>query len=243
MKYRLMNRPPHIALVLAGGQGCRMHSRCPKQFLEIEGEPIIVHTLRAFSLHPDIDAIYAVCADEWQSCVCQWIEKFQITKFQKTFTSGNTSFQSLRNGLEGLAKEGLPPDSFIITHEAVRPLISREVISDNLETCIRHGNATAAIPSEEAYMLSTDGLQSEGFLPRETLFRAQTPQTFSLAVLQEAFLEADRRGITYSQSLYTLMAELNLYTLYISKGETLNFKITVPQDVDIYQALLRHHAQ
>lgn len=233
-----MNSPLHIALVLAGGQGCRIHSTCPKQFLEIEGEPIIVHTLRTLSTHPEIDAVYVVCANEWSDTVCRWAEQFHVDKFKKTIIGGSTSLQSLRNGIEALATEGVAADSVVMVHEAVRPLVSPEVISDNLEICARYGNATAAIQSEEAYMQSRDGLHSEGFIARESLFRAQTPQTFSLNDLQQAFHAADRRGITHSQSLYTLMAELGLYTLYISKGDTRNFKITVPQDVEMYRSLL-----
>ncbi|MCM1108111.1 MAG: 2-C-methyl-D-erythritol 4-phosphate cytidylyltransferase [Clostridium sp.] len=235
-----MDRPLHIALVLAGGQGNRMHNSCPKQFMVIEGEPVIVHTLRALCRHEGIDAVYVVCAEEWRTSVGQWAADYGLTKFKQTFPSGSTSFQSLINGVDGLASGGIASDSLIMVHEAVRPLISQQVITDNLDVCTRHGNAIAAVKSEEAYMVSADGCVSAGFQPREQFYRAQTPQTFPLKHLQEAFREAEIRSIDNPQSLYTLMAELKLYTLYISRGDSRNFKITVPEDIETYRALIRH---
>ena len=236
-----MNKTKHIVLLLAGGCGQRMHSDCPKQFIEIDGIPIILHTMRAFQKHEWIDKIYVVCAPEWKDFITAHVQDEQINKFAGTFPAGETSFKSLCNGIDGLTTiygkyEGNPT---VLVHEAVRPLISHDIITQNIQVSHSYGNAITAIRSNEAYMISQNGTYSEESMPRETLFRAQTPQTFPLHELTDLFKEAERKGIKDSQSLFTLVREIYPHKpLYISQGNELNFKITHPEDAEILRAIL-----
>lgn len=237
-----MNRKKHIVMLLAGGCGQRMHSNRPKQFMEIGGTPVILHTMCTFQQHEMIDQIYVVCAPEWESFIIQHAKAAQINKFTDVFPAGETSYDSLRNGINGLSASIKDEENpIILVHEAVRPLVSPDIITQNIRTCHTYGNAITAIRSNEAYMVSHDGHCSEGHLPRETLFRAQTPQTFPLHELKDFFRKADEQGLSTSQSLFTLVREIYPEKpLFISSGSELNFKITHPEDIETLKAILAY---
>lgn len=229
----------HIALLLAGGQGHRMHCDRPKQFLEIGRTPVITYPLRTFQLHDEIDKIYVVCATEWSDFVISTALRENISKFVRTLPAGATSMDSIRNGIAGIREDAGCLNPVVMLHEAVRPLVTAEIISDNLDVFHAHGNAVTAIQSQEAYMVSTDGTVSTASLPRERLYRAQTPQTFFLSDVEEAFARAGRSGRKASQSLYTLMTEeCGDKPLYIAQGNELNFKLTFPNDIEMLKAFL-----
>lgn len=244
--YKLSNHPIHIALLLAGGEGTRAKQNVPKQYVQIEGIPILAYTLRAFDRHPQIDAVYVVCQDSWRDYVNRFASELSFSKFAGTFPAGNTSFESIRSGIQGLAQIYAPsapeatatplPSPIILVHDGVRPLVSADIISDSIRVCQLNGNAIAAVQTEEAYMYG-DAEKVTGMIPREQLWGAQTPHTFHLADLMAAFREADEKGIHTSQSLYTLMAELQHWPLYKSRGERVNLKITNPEDIWFFSRL------
>lgn len=234
-----MDRSPHILLLLAGGEGNRMKGDCPKQFREVSGKPVIAYSLRTFQMHPGIDKIYVVCKPEWSDFVAQTIKKEGITKFVAALPAGVLSIDSIRNGMAGIRRDYPDENPMVMLHEAARPLVSYEIISNNIATFELKGNAITAIRSHEAYMVSDDGESSVGCIPREQLFRAQTPQTFSLQEIEEAIAEtADSEGSPH-QSLYTMMASrAGSRPIYISPGDDLNFKLTVSDDLKLMKALL-----
>ena len=233
-------RRPVVALLLAGGHGYRMHARCPKQFISLEGTPVFIHPLLTLDAHAMIDAIYVVCSEEWSHFVRSQAEEHGVKKIKGICPAGETSIDSIRNGLEQVGKDW-PLDALVVTHESVRPLVSAQLITDNITTALKHGNAITAIGSNEAFMESEDGVSSLTGIPREHLYRAQMPQSFTLGSLLEAFELAHEKGINSSQSLYTLMREVYpTRKLFIAPGSELNFKLTVPGDMNHLQALLQY---
>lgn len=238
-----MRTNKHIALLLAGGKGCRMHQKRPKQFIEIEGKALIAYTLMAFEKHPDIDAIFVVCDDVWKDKVEMIAMQENIKKYCGCFPSGDTSMLSLYNGIIGLEHHGYKDNDLILTHDSVRPLISETVISHNLHISSIYGNAITGIQSNEAYMISSDKQCSEGLIEREKLFRAQTPQTFRMKDLLSVLKERKQEELQQSQSLYTLMSQWGNKTLYISQGDNYNFKVTVPADIEMVQAVINWRKQ
>lgn len=228
----------HIALLLAAGKSSRMTASRPKQYMEVDGESILLHTMRAFQRHPLVDDIYVICAREWEVTAKAEAERGAITKFRSTITGGETSFQSILNGIKALsqAKEtGM--DDIVMVHDAVRPLVTQDIISHNIAVCLTHGNAITALGSHEAFAISKDGSTSTGYIPREEILRAQTPHTFPMHVLLDMMHRAEADGIIQSQSLFTLANEVGIAPLYIAQGNMLNFKITYPSDILVYQAL------
>jgi 2-C-methyl-D-erythritol 4-phosphate cytidylyltransferase len=135
-------------------------------------------------------------------------------------------------------KEEISPEDIVMVHDGNRSLVSGEIISDSLATYARCGSAVAAIPCVEAvFRSSDDGISSTVSIPREQLFRTQTPHTYSLAKLLWAHEEAEKRGIAGSAASCTLMQQLG-ETVYFSRGSEENIKITTPDDMMIFKALL-----
>lgn len=234
-----MDKTPKIVLLLAGGVGNRVRCNPPKQFLEIAGKPVVAYPMLAFERHPEIEGIYVVCSPEWWGFVDSLADEENIGKFRRCFPSGELSVDSMRNGLKGIREDFPDEDPVVILHESARPLITADIITGNLRVFEAHGNAITAIQSHEAYMESGDGVKSVAGIPREKLYRAQTPQTFRLSEMESAFAKAEAMHLPASQSLYTLMRETNPgKELYIAPGNDLNFKLTHPQDVEVMKAIL-----
>ena len=231
------DNPRIIALLLAGGYGLRIKSPRPKQFIETEGESILLHTMKAFERHPLISEIWVVCNTEWNGYVASQASEGHISKFRRCLASGTTSHRSLMNGIKGLMKNGVDDDSIVLVHESVRPFVSHQIISSNILTCKEHGNAITALYSHESYVCTYDGEKSTGYVKRDELMRAQTPITFPMHTLCHIAKEAENRGIYDSQSLFTLVNEIGGIELHIVEGSMLNYKITLPLDVEIYNRL------
>ena len=226
-----------VALILAGGRGTRFNSMRPKQYIEVDGMPIISYTLKNFEKHQGVTDIFVVCSPEWNEYIEAQAKKCGIEKFRSCILSGETSFLSIRNGIEALLMMKVTADSMVMVHDAVRPLISQDTISNNINVCKEHGNAITVIYSNEAYMKVSGGNEAVGYAMREEYMRAQTPHTFCLQTLGQLMAEADKQGIGCSQSLFTLANELGYGPLYIAQGNMLNFKITQPQDLKYFRAL------
>lgn len=232
-----MKQSHNIALILAGGTGKRMNTLVPKQFIEIDGESVLLHTMRAFQQHPLIHEIFLVCLPEWHDFVRNEAEKGGIDKLNGIVAAGETSYASACRGIKHLVEISASPEAIVLVHDAVRPLITQDIISRNIAVCLTHGNAITALASHEAYLLTSDGISANGMMPREGLMRAQTPHTFPLATLNHMIQLAEERGIRDSQSIFTLAGELGIVPLHIAQGDLRNFKITEQSDILIYRAL------
>ena len=232
-----MKQSHNIALILAGGTGERMHAVVPKQFMEIDGESVLLHTMKAFQHHPLIHEIYLVCTAEWEGYARSEAKRGGIDKLSGIVRAGESGFASARNGIEHLAETITDPDAIVLVHDAVRPLITQDIISRNIAVCLTRGNAITALPSYEAYLVTNNGSTSDKFLPREGLMRAQTPHTFPLATLRQMLKQAEEQGIKESQSIFTLAGELGIAPLHVAQGDLRNFKITEQSDILIYRAM------
>lgn len=232
-------RLPCAVLLLAGGTGRRMCLPLPKQYVRVCGHPVLWYALSAFARHPLVGSVHVVCASEWAAFVTEIGMAACGAKFGGTFCSGGTGFASLCNGIEGLSAGNLSPDTLVLTHDAVRPLVSQAVIGSCIETAAVFGNAVAAWPGNEALLETSDGLFASGWRRREELCGAQTPQAFTLHVLAEAVREARRFHLLPAQSLITLMAALGHWPIALSRGEWVNFKLTFPEDFALMHTLLK----
>lgn len=225
-----------IALIIAGGSGQRMHQDIPKQFLTVYEKPVIIYTLEAFQSHPEIDEIAVVCISGWEQVLLSYAKQFNITKLRNVFAGGGNGQESIKNGIMELERL-FSPDDLIIIHDAIRPMVSAEIISDNIRIAVQKGNATSVIPCAEAMLQTSDGIASNESYPRENLKRTQTPQAFRLQDICDLHREALKKGITNSVASCTLMTELGK-TVYFSTGSEKNIKLTTVEDIDIFKALL-----
>lgn len=226
----------NIALIIAGGSGQRMGQDIPKQFLNVHDRPVIIYTLEAFERHPNIDAIEVVCVDGWETIVQAYCKQFNISKLENIVSGGSNGQSSIRNGLNDIASRHAKED-LILIHDAIRPMVSNDIISDCIRVATKYGNAITAIPCAEAMLRTADGVSSHEQISRDNLKRTQTPQAAKLGDLLEAHNEALKKGITASVATCTMFIELGK-TLYFSAGSEKNIKLTTTEDFEIFKALL-----
>lgn len=226
----------NIALLIAGGSGNRMHQDIPKQFINVNERPVIVYTLEAFEKHPEIDAIAVVCIDGWEQVLWAYAKQFNITKLKYIVPGGKNGQDSIRNGVMEL-EQHFDREDIVLIHDAIRPMVSEEIISDNIRVAKEHGNAVTVIPCAEAMMQTQDGIVSTGSYPRDNLKRTQTPQAFHIGDICDLHREALKVGITNSVASCTLMIEMGKQ-VYFSAGSEKNIKLTTVEDIDIFKALL-----
>ena len=227
----------NIALIIAGGVGQRMGQDIPKQFINVDNIPVIVYTMAAFQKHPEIDAIDIVCVDGWHEVLYAYAKQFGISKLENVVSGGKNGQDSIRNGLYDIAKRHNDDNDLVLIHDAIRPLLSEEIISDNIRVCKEHGNAITVIPCNAAMLKTYDGIHSETQVPRDNLKETQTPQTFFLKDIIAAHKEALEKGIVASVASCTMYIELGR-KLYMCKGSEKNIKLTTVEDVEIFKALL-----
>ena len=225
-----------IALITASGIGARMGQDIPKQFINVYDKPVIIYTLECFEKHPEIDAIVVVCLKGWESVLEAYAKQFNITKLVSIVNGGETGFESIVKGTKEVRRL-FSDDDIILVHDGIRPNLSSEIISSNLAICEKYGNAIVAIPCREAMIYTEDGLCGEKEINRDKLIRTQTPQTFKVGELSKMHEEAKEKGITNTVAMVTLLTDLGMKA-YFSPGSEKNIKLTTPDDIEIFKALL-----
>jgi len=130
----------NIAIVFAGGSGIRMGAGVPKQFLEINGKPVIIHTLQLFQFHNEIDKIYVAVLEDYIDYMKELVEEFRLTKVVRILPGGETAQDTIYGELKAAEAEN-PEDSIVLIHDGVRPFVSYEVISRNIQGVKEKGNA------------------------------------------------------------------------------------------------------
>ena len=130
----------NVAILTAGGIGSRTHQDIPKQFLSVENKPIIIYTLEAFQRHPNIDEICVAILEGWDQILWAYAKQFNITKLKYVVTGGATGQESIFNGLKAI-RENHCDDDIVIVHDGNRPMVSQDVITDNLVKQKMHGSA------------------------------------------------------------------------------------------------------
>ncbi len=225
-----------VALLTAAGIGTRMGQDVPKQFLHVHDKPVLVYTMERFQNNPQIDGIFVVTLPTWTDFVRAYARQFGITKLRGVVAGGATGQESIRNGLDEIA-QSCPQDVVVMIHDGNRPLVDNDVISDSLSVFHEHGSAVAVIPCTEVVFKSENNSESLDEIPRELLYRTQTPHTYALGKLLWACDQARQRSLSGMAAMCQLMSRLG-ETTYFSKGSEKNLKLTTMDDIDIFKALL-----
>lgn len=233
----------NIALIIAGGNGQRMQQEIPKQFLNVNDKPVIIYTLEAFQSHPDIDSIGVVCLDGWHDILRAYARQYKLSKLEWIVSGGENGQSSIRNGVFE-AERRYDGDDIILVHDAIRPMVSHEIISDCIVQCRQYGSAIVVTPCNTVVLRKGDNQSSGEVVLRDQLAITQTPQAFPIRKLAEAHRRALERGITNSVASCTMMIELG-ETVHFSIGAETNIKLTTPDDLKIFKALLaiREHGE
>lgn len=225
----------NIALILAGGADPKFKMRVPKQFVNVDDRPIIVYTMQVFQKHPEIDEIVVACLAGWQEMVRAYAKQFDITKLKCIVEGGGSGQESSRQGVMALMKDH-DKDDIIILHDAIRPLVTNEIISDCIRICRSKGMGVAAVPSKETIMKSVDGKEGVENISRFSVMRIQTPQAFFLGTLAQIHEKALEQGICNEWEMSSVVAKLGR-KVYFSQGSDINIKISAIEDVEMFKIL------
>lgn len=228
----------NVALIFAGGTGVRMNSKSlPKQFLELHGKPIIIHTVEYFENHEEIDGIVIVCVDGWIDYLKSKLNRFGITKVKAIVSGGETGQLSIKIGVDKI-HELYADDTVVLVHDGVRPLINHDIISKNIECVKEHGNAITVSPAVETIsILDDDKVNIKEIYDRSHCCFAKAPQSFVLKDLYDAHKKAFEVG------KYDYIDSANLmkaygHKLFAVEGPSENIKITTPSDFYIFRAIV-----
>lgn len=225
-----------VALIFAGGSGQRMnHPECPKQFIEVCGKPLMVHTLEVFQSHPEIDAIAVSCIAGWEDFLKSECEKWGITKLKIMVPGGSTSQESKLHGLRAL-RDHCSDDDIILMHDGVRPLIDHETISRNIDSVRKYGNAVTVRQFSETGTICSDEGCIIDTLERDHLFIAKAPQSFRFKDALDAHEAAESLPASKTIDTCTIMSALGK-TLHTVPSNSYNVKITFPEDILVFEAL------
>ena len=177
----MMKKNKNIALIIAGGVGNRMGQDIPKQFLNVCDKPVIVYTMECFQHHDEIDGIVVVCIDGWHEMVKSYAKQFGIAKLESVVSGGKTGFESIVIGTKEVERL-FGGDALILVHDAIRPNLSSEIISENIKVCHEKGNAITCIPCQKAMLYTDDRISSCESINRDNLLVLKLPKLFLLKI-------------------------------------------------------------
>lgn len=221
-----MNR---YAVIVAGGSGSRMGSDTPKQFLPIGNAPILMHTIKRFFTSNEQVNIILVLPEEQIERWHQLCEKYSFSIPHLIVAGGMNRFQSVRNGLNSIGDtEGL-----VAIHDGVRPFISKRIIEESYSTAQKKGNAIATVDLKDSIRL-IDGKENKA-VDRTTYKSVQTPQTFQIQQIRNAFHKATNTNFTDDASV----AEAAGYAVELIEGSYDNIKITTPEDLAMAEVIMK----
>jgi 2-C-methyl-D-erythritol 4-phosphate cytidylyltransferase len=217
----------YFAIIVGGGSGSRMLSEVPKQFMLLRGRPVLMHTIEAFhksDYNPEIIVVLNVDFHQYWENLCV-LHNFSIP--HQLVKGGTHRFDSVKNGIKAIKTRAI-----IAIHDAVRPLLSSQLIDRSFDEAERSGNAVAAIKSRDSVRQNI-GTHTVP-LDREEIYLIQTPQTFSSEILKKAYKQEFRNEFTDDASV----AERSGIKINLIDGETRNFKITFPEDIRLAEIYL-----
>lgn len=225
----------NIAIILAGGVGSRVGADRPKQFIEVLGKPVLAYTVEKFNSHPMIDAIEIVCVESHIEFLRETVNKYSLDKV-KWITKGGSTFQgSVMNGVNNL-RHKISDDDVVLVHFGASPFVEEDIITDAIRVCRQKGNA---ISTCDFFLLSgfkDDNTKSTKWIDRDSIACMNSPHAFNYKFICDIYREAVETGVINEVEPHTttLMYRMGK-TIYFSKGNQTNIKITTKEDLDLFE--------
>ena len=230
------------AIILAGGIGQRMgNMEKPKQFIELKGKPILVHTVEKFFLYPEFDEILVLTPKQWMNHTENLLKKYLRDGYPriKVIEGGNTRNETLMNGIRYIEEnEKLDDETIIVTHDAVRPFVTTRIIKENIQAAKECGACDTVIPATDTIVISTDDISINEIPNRNFMYQGQTPQSFKGKMLKELYAslsEEEKKILTDAAKICVIKGK----KVKLVSGEVYNIKITYPYDIDVAKSLLK----
>ena len=229
-----------IAGIVAGGVGSRMgNSKKPKQFIEIGGKPIVIHTIEKFLSCEGITGIVIGVHREWLQFMEDLMEKFDIDQERTVVvTGGDNRNETIYNIIEK-SKEiwAVTLDTIFVTHDAVRPFVSFKIIQDNIIAAQKYGVCDTVYPASDTVVQSTNHEFITDIPRRDEMYQGQTPQSFKYELFKmvyESMTDEELNIITDACKMFYLRKQ----PVYLVMGDVSNFKITYPFDLNVAKVML-----
>lgn len=219
-------------IVAAAGRGKRMNHSLPKQYLPLEGKPILAHTLLNLSNIPEVDSITLVVSEDrvgW--CSDNIISEFNIKKIKDIIAGGETRTDSVMNGLKSLDEE----TAIVAVHDGVRPFVTAPLFSNIIKNTKKFGAVICAVPVRDTLKNADEKMKVKSTSDRNGLWLVQTPQAFSYPLIMQAYEKAFREGFQATDDA-GIMEKLP-HQVKIVEGSPLNIKITTPEDLVLAEAI------
>ena len=227
----------NYVILLAGGVGKRMGTDIPKQFLEVDGKPIIVYSIENFQKNPQIEKIVVVCVKDWIDKTWELVKKYSLSKVEWIIEGGATGHDSIRNGVFFL-KDKVDPDDHIIVHDAVRPVLPQKAIDEVIRVSHEKGNASSSIECHPPIVYTEDHESGITDVDREHVMLTASPQAFKYSLALKCYEQAEAED--YHTSTFTSSLLIHCHErVYFAKGTSCNIKITRKEDLALFEALLK----
>lgn len=230
-----------FAVICAGGVGKRMGNvEKPKQYLNIGGKPIILHTVEKFVINGNFEKIIVLCPESFINYTKDIIKKeLDNTDKIEVIKGGQDRNSTIMNAIDYIEKNfGLDDDTVIVTHDAVRPFLTHRIIMDNIESAVKYGACDTVIPATDTIVESLDGDKISNIPDRSKVYQGQTPQSFKAKRLKEHYLsltDDEKNILTDAAKIYLLKGE----PVHLVRGEVFNIKITYPYDLTVAETLIK----
>lgn len=229
-----------IAGIVAGGVGSRMGNvQTPKQFLEIGGKPIIIHTIEKFSASADIDYVVVGVHGDWQEYLEDILKSFVSDTEKIRITAGGVDRNDTIQRIIRKADEewGIEDDTVFVTHDAVRPFVSQDIIKENVEAARKYGICGTVIAAVDTIVQSDNGEYITEMPPRSEMYQCQTPQSFKYGLFREVYSSMTKEELDTATDVCKLFY-LRGFKVHMVRGSSMNFKITYPLDLKMAEFML-----
>jgi 2-C-methyl-D-erythritol 4-phosphate cytidylyltransferase len=229
-----------FAVICAGGIGSRMgNAEKPKQYLNVGGKPIILHTIEKFVVNEEFEKIIVLVPESWISYTKDIINKhLQGIEKVEVMAGGSDRNSTIMNAINYIEEKfGLDDDTIIVTHDAVRPFVTHRIIMDNIEAAVKVGACDTVIPATDTIVESLDGEKISSIPDRSKVYQGQTPQSFRAKRLKELYsslTDEEKSILTDAAKIYLLKGE----AVHLVRGEVFNIKITYPYDLTVAETLI-----
>ena len=229
----------NIAVILLAGKGTRMnYGKRPKQFLDVNGKPLAIHTIQKFESNQKIDKIVLVTSQDYLDELKTLINQFNISKVLAIINGGETRQDSVYNALEYLKSKMIDEDDVILIHDGARVLVDNQIINDNIKNCNLYSAIATVIPSTDTIFNSIDKQTIGSIENRNELFLAQTPQTFKFKIIYNAHQIAKLSGNNQSTDDCSLVIKTGIKIHFVI-GSKLNFKVTTFEDYLMLKSIMK----
>lgn len=231
-----MKKERYGAIVLAAGQGKRMQSNVQKQYMLLEGHPVLYYALRAFEESPVDEVVLVVAQGEVSYCIEEIVEKYHFTKVRHVIEGGKERYDSVYAGLCALQNA-----DYVLIHDGARPFVTSAIIRDAMDGAKNTGACVVGMPVKDTIKVIDANRTVVDTPKRDALWQVQTPQAFSYPLVREAYdllQQADTTGLSVTDDAM-VVETFTSHTIQLIPGSYTNMKITTPEDMAVGAAILR----